>query len=555
MFSASLTFSGRCMSRITIISPEGQQREVPLGAHSTLGRHPDNTIQLLDRIVSKNHCHIDAVENSYVLKDLGSLNGTFVNGKKVSGQTELKPNDTITLGATKIIFDPSPTAAVAGQGPVCTGRVTMAAEAVESLIRSKIAPQLDQHFVPERIVQDVAALRRDYEKLRISYEIVRAIGVEFDTDKVLTKILSCAFDLLAADRGVVLLMDENGELTPRCVRSKRGEGEDVALSKTIINMVVKEKAAVLSNDASMDARFKSAHSVIMQGIRSSMAVPLIHTDRLLGVMVLDSQVAINAFTEKDLQLTQMLANQAAVALQNSLYAKKLEQEALTRERFQRLLSPAIAELVVSGEVEVEKGGQHRETTVFFSDIRGFTSMSEAVNAQDVVNMLNEYFELMVEVIFKYEGTLDKFVGDEIMALFGAPVARPDDPYRAVKVAVEQMRVLEEFNRVRVSEGEHPVTIGIGINTGDVVAGYIGSSRALEYTVIGDVVNTASRLCSLAKANEVIISHETYLRVKDCFDAKELPPTQVKGKAQPVKIYKVLGEKGNPPISITKTIAN
>jgi adenylate cyclase len=280
----------------------------------------------------------------------------------------------------------------------------------------------------------------------------------------------------------------------------------------------------------------------MQGIRSSMAVPLIYSDELLGVMVLDSQVAANAFTDKDLQLTQALANQAALAIQNSLYARKIEKEALTRERFQRLLSPAIAELVVSGEVAVEKGGQARETSVFFSDIRGFTAMSETRTAQEIVDMLNEYFEQMVEIIFKYEGTLDKFVGDEIMALFGAPVAHPDDAYRAVKVAVEQLRVLEQWNKVRVAEGEAAIHIGIGINSGPVVAGYLGSSKALEYTVIGDVVNTASRLCSVAKAGEVIISRNTYDLVKEYFDAQELSPTQVKGKAQALQVYKVLGEK-------------
>jgi len=273
-----------------------------------------------------------------------------------------------------------------------------------------------------------------------------------------------------------------------------------------------------------------------------MAVPLIYSDELLGVMVLDSQVAANAFTDKDLQLTQALANQAALAIQNSLYARKIEKEALTRERFQRLLSPAIAELVVSGEVAVEKGGQARDTTVFFSDIRGFTSMSETRTAQEIVDMLNEYFEQMVEIIFKYEGTLDKFVGDEIMALFGSPVAHPDDAYRAVKVATEQIRVLEDWNKVRVAEGEAPIHIGIGINSGSVVAGYLGSSKALEYTVIGDVVNTASRLCSVAKAGEVIISKKTFDLVQDYFDAHELSPTQVKGKAQALQVYKVLGEK-------------
>jgi adenylate cyclase len=327
------------------------------------------------------------------------------------------------------------------------------------------------------------------------------------------------------------------------VRTKRGEpNEEVALSSTIINEVILQRAAVLSSDALRDQRFKGAQSIIMQGIRSSMAVPLIYSDTLLGVIVLDTQVATNAFAEKDLQLTQALANQAAVAIQNSLYAAKLEQEALTRQRFQRLLSPAIAELVVSGEVEVVKGGQSRETTVFFSDIRGFTAMSEKRTAQQIVDMLNEYFELMVETIFKHEGTLDKFVGDEIMALFGSPVSHPDDAYRAVKVAVEQQAALEEWNLMRVAEGEEPIHIGIGINTGDVVAGYLGSSKALEYTVIGDVVNTAARLCSFAKANEIVISRSTYDKVKDYFEVEELPPAQLKGKSLPQRVFRVLGEK-------------
>ncbi|MBN1652206.1 MAG: FHA domain-containing protein [Deltaproteobacteria bacterium] len=542
------------MAQLLIISSEGHQRFVSIEGHSTLGRHPDNTIQLLDRIVSKNHCHIDQVADGYVLKDMGSLNGTFINGQRLNGEIKLKSGDEITVGSTRIIFEGTPEKSKDGVAVAesILGRVTISPGMVESHIRSKLAAQFKQSFIPEHLVGDTSQLRRDYEKLRISYELVRAIGVELDGQKVLQKILACAFELLSADRGVVLLFDHKGELSPRCVRTAKGEdNEEVILSSTIINMVVRDRSAVLSSDASMDARFKSAHSVIMQGIRSSMAVPLIHSDELLGVMVLDTQVATNAFTEKDLQLTQVLANQAAVAIQNSIYAKKIEEEALTRERFQRLLSPAIAELVVSGEVEVAKGGQLRQITVFFSDIRGFTSMSEKSSAQDIVTMLNEYFELMVEVIFKYEGTLDKFVGDEIMALFGAPVTHPDDAYRAVKVAVEQMRVLDEFNRTRVSEGEAPVKIGIGINSGDVVAGYLGSSRALEYTVIGDTVNIASRLCSCANAGEIIISKNTYEHVKDYFKVEELPPTQVKGIAKPLKIYRVIEEKGDPPRTIVR----
>jgi adenylate cyclase len=532
------------MALLRIISPEGPERSVELERHNTLGRHPDNSIQILDRIVSKNHCHIDLAEGGlYILKDLGSLNGTFINGERVNGQRALDPGDEIALGSTKITFDAPvmATATTTPAGQPQAGRVTMAAGAIESHVRARLAQQVEQNFVPERLVTDAAALRRDYEKLRVSFELTRAIAGELDVDRLLTKILDTAFQLLPVDRGVVLLL-ESGKPKPRCVRTKRGDGEEVALSTTIINEVIRDRSAVLSSDALMDSRFKGAQSIIMQGIRSSMAVPLIYSDQLLGIMVLDSQVAANAFSEKDLQLTQALANQAAVAIQNSLYAAKIEQEAITRQRFQRLLSPAIAELVLSGEVEVQKGGQSRNISVFFSDIRGFTAMSEKRTAQAVVDMLNEYFELMVEVIFKYQGTLDKFVGDEIMALFGAPVVSEDHAYRSVKVAVEQMQALEEWNLVRVAEGEEPIRVGIGINTGEVVAGYLGSSKALEYTVIGDVVNTASRLCSRAGAGEIVISKSTFEIVKDQFNVEELPPAQVKGKSQALQIYRVLGER-------------
>jgi len=344
---------------------------------------------------------------------------------------------------------------------------------------------------------------------------------------------------------VVLLYDVGGELAPRCVRTKRKSAHDeqVVLSTTIINEVLRDKLAVLSSDASVDARFSGAHSIIMQGIRSSMAVPLLYGGELFGIMVLDSQIAANAFQEKDLQLFQNVANQAAVAIQNSLYAKKLQQEALTRERFQRLLSPAIAEQVMSGEVAVAKGGQLRETTVLFSDIRGFTSMSESRAAQEIVDMLNEYFEQMVEIVFRYEGTLDKFVGDEIMALYGSPVTHDDDAVRAVRTALDMLEVLAQWNRERVVRGQVPVHIGIGINSGEVVAGYLGSSKALEYTVIGDAVNVGARLCSAAKPGQILVSGATAARLHGQFDLREQPPMALKGKSVPLRIYAVIGESG------------
>jgi adenylate cyclase len=532
------------VARLIITNSEGRF-ERTLKPHNTLGRHPDNTIQVLDRIVSKEHCHVDDRDGRWVLKDLGSLNGTWVGGERVS-ERELKHGDQIVMGSTTIEFENEnelgrPSSVSGHQAGV--PKITLDDGSTDSHIRTRIGMvAASPNFLPEAEVSDTDALRRDYEKLRVSLDVMNAIGGEFDVPKLLNKLLDCAFETLKADRGVILAWDQEGELRTQCVRSRIGDTENVAISKTILAEVVHNKAAVLSSDASVDSRFQGAHSVIMQGIRSTMAVPLLRGEELFGIMFLDSQMATNAFTERDLQLFQTIARQAATAIQNSLYAKQIEQEAVTRQSFLRLLSPDIADQVMSGKLEVKKGGEVRDTTVLFSDIRGFTAMSEARSPQDVVDMLNEYFERMVEIIFKHEGTLDKFVGDEIMALFGSPVGHKDDPHRAVRTALEMMKALEEFNELRKAEGEDPIQIGIGINSGEVVAGYLGSSRALEYTAIGDVVNTGSRLCSLAKAGEVIISEFTYARVRDRFDVQTLTPQPVKGKAQPLRIYRVLRER-------------
>ena len=229
---------------------------------------------------------------------------------------------------------------------------------------------------------------------------------------------------------------------------------------------------------------------------------------------------------------------------NSDMAKKIEKDSATRERFQRLLSPDLAELVVSGELNVEKGGTSRTATVLFADIRGFTAMSENMAASEVLQMLNEYFEIMVEVVFNHEGTVDKFVGDEIMVIWGAPVRHDDDATRAVASAVSMQRALLQFNGQRAARGQQPIHIGIGINTGELVAGYIGSTRTMSYSVIGDTVNTAARLCSAAQAGEIIISEATQKLVRGDVETMALAPIKAKGKAKPVKVYKVFDDQGD-----------
>ena len=218
--------------------------------------------------------------------------------------------------------------------------------------------------------------------------------------------------------------------------------------------------------------------------------------------------------------------------------EKSRQEAAMRERFQRLLSPDLAEMVVSGALKVEKGGVNRVATVMFVDIRGFTAMSEHTEASAVLQMLNEYYEKIVDIVFAHEGTVDKFIGDAIMVIWGAPVSHDDDPARAVRAAMDIRRKLVAFNRKRAVEGKREIKIGIGINTGHVVAGYIGSSQTMSYSVVGAAVNTASRLCAAALADQIIISAATHEKTKGLFPVEKLKPMKAKGKFELLKVYNI-----------------
>jgi adenylate cyclase len=522
------------MAKLIVISGDERQ-EFELAAFNTIGRHPDNSIQVLDRIISKEHAQIQrAADGKFLLRDLRSLNGTFIRGERV-GEYYLQDGDEITMGSTRLLFVDKPAQDDA------LHRVTIAPGLTESHIRQRIQAATGD-FQPEKQITDAVLLRRDYERLRIGHELARAVGNELDLDKLLPKILDKAFELVGADRGAILLRDDRtGELVARYVKTRSGRGDtNIVLSRTVLAEVTNNKAAVLSSDATMDSRFSGAHSIIMQGIRSTMTVPLLYSSELLGIMHLDSLFTSNAFTEKDLQICTGMAAQAAVSIQNANLALKIEKEAQTRAQISRLIPPSVVEQVVKGQLTIEKGGRLNEITMLFSDIRGFTTMSDGRPPEEVVNTLNEYFEVMVDILFQYTGTLDKFVGDEIIGLFGAPIAIEDGPYKAVTCGLAMQQGLAEFNRTRASENLPAIRIGIGINTGSVITGAIGSTRALQYTAIGDAMNVASRLVNLASPGEVIISEHTYRYVSDRIDATALPPVKVKGKADELKVYRVNG---------------
>jgi len=513
---------------------DGKPSEFALGPKTTLGRHPANTIRLADREVSKDHAVIERMGPDFLLKDLGSSNGTFVNGRRVQ-ELKLREGDEISLGGSRLVFHQG-----GGDAAMNAPGVTVMNTAVPAILAS-ISQQVEAaEFRPGEQISDLAALRQDYDKLRIAHEFHRQIGLERDRASLFDKILKLAFQLLAADHGVLFLVNEAGELEPSAVRHRKEEDEEVILSDTLLRRVAETRQAVLTADAIIDSRFSGSESIVAQGIRSAMAVPLLAEGQLKGLLFLDSRERTHAFSEKDLRILSAVASQAAIALQNAELARTIEVEAITRAELSRFLSPKVAEMVVSGKVELLRQGRLAEVTVLFADIRGFTSISEKRDPQETVSMLNRFFTAMAAVVFRHEGNLDKFIGDCVMAVWGPPSAHPDDPARAMRAALEMQRAVDRINEEREAQGDPPIAVGIGINTGQAVVGYMGSSDRHEFTAIGDSVNVASRLCGVAKGGEVIAAEQTVKRAGHGFHSEALPATQLKGKEKGTAAFRILG---------------
>ncbi|WP_309893509.1 adenylate/guanylate cyclase domain-containing protein [Archangium sp.] len=538
--------------------PDGSTGDFPLGDLTTMGRHPSNTIRLVDREVSKEHANIERMGRDFILRDLGSSNGTFVNGRRVA-ELRLREGDEITLGASKLVFHigeasgsfaqvPGPPVGggTAANPPANPGRaaprVTVVAQSHSiPAFLAQMDQQVPQNFRPAEQIQELATLKREYEKLRIAYEFHRQVSQKGKQEDLFEQILAAAFQLLAADHGVILKRGDDDQFNSIiAMKHRQGSPPNVMVPATVLQKVAETHKAVLTADAIIDERFSASEIIVAQGIRSAMAVPLMSKGQLEAVLFIDSRQQTNAFSEKDLTILSGIAAQASIALENSALAAQIQTEAITRAELSRFLSRAVAEAVIRGETEDLRQSRLAEVTCLFADIRGFTTLAENESPQEVVSMLNEFFTLMAGVVFRHEGNLDKFIGDCVMAVWGPPSSHPDDPARALRAALEMQDAVEVLNGSRMAAGKPPIEVGIGVSTGQAVVGYMGSTERHEFTAIGDTVNTASRLCGVAKGGEVVATLSTVQKAGTGFEVQALPVTQVKGKEKGVQAFVVLG---------------
>ena len=570
-YTFNLKIGKEAMPSIDILDDQGRISRYPIEKEEvTIGRSEKNDVVLSDSSVSRYHAKISRTKKGYILTDMGSFNGTRVNGKLIQS-TRLRHEDQIRIGLIRINFmeiekpvtSPVDSVVLAPDRDLETGRPKIVksspedsclADSQDLLISAE--PEKDRKdsglFMPPkkpgqqtRIQEALASLERMNKVLFILYEISRQLQSIQDFNELLIKIMDLIFQVIDADYGFVVLTGDKGkdDLAPVVVKYKddkvKAKGE-LKASRTIINRVVRDKVALLTTNAMDDSRLDHAQSVVMQQIRSAMCVPLWKKDKIIGVIQLDSIRPDNQFTEDDLELLKAIGCQMAMVIEQASLNEQIREEERLRNRLERFHSPQVVKVILRGGKRAKEDIMEPKeliATIIFADIIGFTRMSEKMPPREVNLMLNQFFSHMTDIIFKHDGTLDKYIGDCLMAVFGAPMEKKGDVERAIQAAKEMKQELTKM--MANIEDDRRFAIRIGINTGRVVAGNIGSPNRMEYTVIGDPVNIASRLESIARANQILIGEETYKLVRGKFRTKKVGPKKVKGKAKEVMVYEVL----------------
>lgn len=500
-----------------------------------IGRGEGNDLILFDPTISRNHCIIEKKENGYFIRDLDSRNGLFLNGVKIK-EGLLKNGDELKLGNFSLKYLEN------------KEEMVVYYESRDNIIEGTLFRPIgegqkifDENVSIKGLSSESIKIIEKNEKIlssltEVSKKLIEAVTYE----EVLERIMEIIFEQVTAERGVILLYDEKrGELLPKVIKQTKEEGSSIRISNTIAKKAFNEKVAILCHDAQTDERFKAGASIRLLGIRSALCVPLIVQEKAIGLIYIDTPMKVKAYGDYELDLLSVLSGLCAVAIEQAKLREKLEAEKIAKTRLQRYHSPSVVKRILesdSGEGVLE--AREIYASVLFADICDFTSITENMEPKKVSTILNHFLSKMTDVIFEYEGTLDKFIGDCVMAIFGAPVEREDHAERAIECALKMKKMLRELNK----EKEYDVELNfrVGINSGTMVAGDIGSRKRLEYTVLGETVNIASRLqSSVAEPGQIVIGEETYNLTKGKYKTRKIVDVKVKGIKKTLTAYEVM----------------
>ncbi len=493
-----------------------------------IGKLPDNDIELKDNTVSRQHCRLQRTAKGFKLSDMNSTNGCYVNGRRVQAKA-LEVGDKITIGRTILSY--------------------LAVDKKESY-RDTDDQRISMMVPLEDLLPAEKKARRKREEpsfLASLTALGKSLIASQDIDESFQKLGDLIFQFVHPEKIYIFYYDEkqNDVRLKYTYSMQSQEADDVRISKTIALKAIHEKVAILSSNTMNDSRFDSSNSIIMYGITSAISVPIWTKDCIYGLIYVDTSSVSQVFGEKELEVMSIIANFAGFAIEGANSLDKLNRERRLRARLERYHSPAVVSRLL--EFQDSNTGElmpyrESEATVLFMDIVRFTSRAEQMTPIAVGMFLNNFFTEMTEIIFRHNGTLDKFIGDAIMAVFGIPLECADHAERAIVAALEMMARLRELNGQ--AEEKNRVQVRIGIHSGKLISGDFGSPKRLEFTVLGNTVNIASRLESaVAGCDEIVVSEQTQQTTRGRFVFELLGEKKLTGISRPLKVYKVKGAKG------------
>ncbi len=549
------------MAVLKITDASGRQWQYTFAPQGvcTIGRAPDNAVVIDDPRASRYHAHIKSTDDgSFTIVDGAIINGMlrrsanriFINGEPHL-EYELKNGDRVTIGASTLRFEQAAeertTEVRYDDKPLGHTQLRISAnDVMTTVLHGKPGEVAVASPARDKVLE---ALQRKANILSALYEMSKTLGSVFDLDAIFAKATDIIFRSTPADRVVALLAEGNGtgdledvKLNPIAMRARDEKLDDharkLSIGRTITRKVMKDRVALLSQDAASDEEFSGVDSIVSQGVRSTICAPLVAETRVHGALYADRLDPFAAFKPDDLELISAVAAQTAIAVENARAHERLAREEVARANYSRFLPEYVVKQMLDNPGSFKLGGVNQTITVLFADIRGFTRISEHAPPEKIVGLLNRYFSAMTDIIFAHGGTLDKYLGDGLMALFGAPTTTPEDASNALNAAVAMQRRILGINQELLAEGLSEIGVGIGLHTGEVTVGYIGSERRSEYTAIGDAVNTAARLESNARGGEILISEATSLAAGDRYRLEAREPIMVKNREQPVRLFGV-----------------
>jgi class 3 adenylate cyclase len=396
-------------------------------------------------------------------------------------------------------------------------------------------------------LKEIERSQQELEKrifhLKTLYDLSQEIGFLRGAHEIIRNLLMMIMGTFGASKGFILLVDMNLAK----IEASTQRGIDINALDSFFKALESDcfkalnqttHVLILNREEGNQEEMKNLLKPLSL-LSIKIWIPFAINNQLRGSIALGEKLSGDSYTPDDQELLSTMVHQGTVAIENSLLVEQMKKEEAIRASLARYLSPQIVDQIIKKDVQVNLGGDRRVVSVLFSDVRDFTRIAETMSPDQLVQILNEYFTEMAKIIFENQGSLDKYIGDAIVAVFGSLIPLENSSQNAVQTAIQMMKQMGRLNERWVHQYGLRMEMGIGINTGEVFLGNIGSPERMEFTVIGDTVNIASRFSGVAEGGQILITKETLTALGHSIRYKELPPTEVKGKTEKLDVFEII----------------